>query len=142
MKEKCVYNRPFMRVEQFVPNEFTSTCWYVESGNCYDNLVHDLYDGLGRPRPNGDWNPGGGDIALARNHGTNHKIPDEEGVLSFKEEEVAIPTNINTDNNYWDRPYLWTPLTALQNRITTPIYHIKYKDVDHYFKAYKTCNHS
>lgn len=139
--EKKLYAKPFMGVEKFVPNEFVTACWFVLSGNCYDNLVHDIYNFWGEKKPNGNWNPGAGDEALARGHGTNHRIPSEQE-RSFKEEEVPIPIDINDYQNYWDGPNTWTMNADLQNKITTPIYHIKYDGVDHYFKHYETSNHS
>ena len=42
MKEKCVYNRPFMRVESFTPNEYVSGCdfkWKYEGTGVPGNFV-------------------------------------------------------------------------------------------------------
>ena len=129
-------------VETFVPQEYCSGCWYIPKEYCYDNLVHDTHNALSWPIPNGDWNPGGGDVALARDHYYNHseKVPSD--VTAFKEEDVAIPTTNMNDTHYWDKPDRWEGMRPLQNKITDPIYHIKYDGVDHYFKDIERSNYS
>lgn len=134
------YQKPMMKVETFTSNEFISACWYVESGNCYDNLCQDLHGTWGIGGPHGRWNPQGGDLELARNHGTNHRLPESENNY-FKVDEVPEPQNINNDH-FYDYPNLWSIQSNFHAKITTPIYSYTSGGTTHYFKAYKTNGHS
>lgn len=136
---KKSYTKPIMQLALFVPNEYIAGCWYVPSGHCYDDLVQDKAGAYGRGNPNNWYNPNGIDEVLARNHGTNHRLPTAEGTY-YDENDVPIPsTNLN-DGNFYDYP-------ALHNYLTVSLYHEKVNTPvhtydGHYFNYYETNNAS
>ena len=40
--KKNQYRKPYMAIEQFVPNAYVADCWYVAPGDCYDDLFEDF----------------------------------------------------------------------------------------------------
>ncbi|MBO4658890.1 MAG: hypothetical protein J5637_04650 [Prevotella sp.] len=135
MKEKCVYNRPFMRVEKFSPNVYVAGCWCVESGYCYSYLIHDKGGMFGLGNPDEYYNPQGDDEVLAQNHGTYHPLPGNSSFPWFKDEEKPRPTNIN-DGHYYDYPrnYNYDTRTHYNSRITTDIFVVSVNNQTHYVK--------
>lgn len=138
--EKRLYGKPLMSMEQFTPSEYVTGCWYVESGMCYDYLIHDRGGRYGQGDPDNYYNPQGNDVVLAQGHGTKHPLPNNN--TYFKDEEK--PDNIN-NGNYYDYPngYNYIIRTRYHAQVTSDIFKVTYDGKDHYVKKITDAgNHS
>lgn len=103
---KKLYAKPFMVKEKFVPNEYISLCWYIDEGDCFNNLYHDT-----NTTTVWDWAliiPYQHDIsgyfdqgeAMCENHGS-HRVPAESATPKwFKADALPQPT-ITNDGKYY-----------------------------------------
>ena len=140
--EKRLYGKPLMSVEQFTPSEYVAECWYVESGNCYSYLIEDKAGIWGLGSPDNWFNPQGSDVVLARNHGTNHALPDPDDNPPYF--RGIKPENIN-NGHFYDYPngYNYDTRTKYHENIKTDIYKVTYNGTDHYVKKVNDAgNHS
>ena len=132
--EKKVYNRPFMKQEAFVPNEYVATCWYIAEGDCYNGLIIRDHDDVYKNNDNRD------DLDLS-GHGS-HRVPASGYFRTDGGTPVAMPTAQTPTGtySYWyyggtgnptnNKP--WT--TAGYTRITSYYYFKDANNTEHYFK--------
>lgn len=141
--EKRLYNKPLMSMEQFTPSEYVSLCWYVKSGDCYQNLYHDTQtttiwaptwtNPIATKDIYGFYNNG---EALQTNHGS-HRVPAETSNW-FKAD--ALPQPITNDgkyytgysNTFYNVANGW--LDQYTGNVTGKIYLIEHNGTKHYYK--------
>lgn len=103
---KKLYAKPFMMKEKFVPNEYISLCWYIDEGDCFNNLYHDT-------NTTTIWDPSWSNPlatrqiygyydtneALCTNHGS-HRVPAETATPKWFKAD-ALPQPIANDEKYY-----------------------------------------
>ena len=123
-----------MLIEQFTPQEYVASCWYVAEGDCYTDLFHDI---IIYPTKN-QYNYG---EYVAENHG-RHRLPSEgffnsdqlaeplqdtEGFVYYEPGEKFNIYNLNPGETIYNNDYMFKP-------VTTPVYVFKYNGETHYLK--------
>lgn len=132
--EKKRYSKPQMLIEQFTPQEYVASCWYVAEGDCYTDLFHDTVSG------NGHWYKYDYGEYIVENHGS-HRIP-ESGY--FNSDETPLP-EAETNEYIFFVPgsafdiYKLNPgeTYGLNNffiEVKTPVYKFQYNGKTHYLK--------
>ncbi len=132
--EKKRYSKPQMLIEQFTPQEYVASCWYVAEGDCYTDLFHDTVSG------NGHWKKYDDGEYIVENHGS-HRIP-ESGY--FNSDETPLPeaeTNAYiffVPGSAFDIYELYPGQTYESDicciEVKTPVYKFQYNGETHYLK--------
>ena len=140
--EKRLYGKPLMSMEQFTPSEYVALCWYIKSGDCYENLYHDTEETtifqIGWPPIDLIYGYYDSGEALCTNHGS-HRVPAETSTPKWFKANV-LPQPITNDNKYYTghRTVRYNRLTGnleqYTGAVTGNIYTYYDGTTTHYFK--------
>lgn len=130
--EKRLYGKPLMSVEQFTPSEFVSVCWYVASGDCFDELFHD-------DDKNGKITLGSLDEEKTSNHPSyNHRMPSSGYYNTRPNHNNTLQYNtIESDGYYYtDHNSILNIFSSgtYKSPVSGTFYSVTIDNITHYFR--------